>query len=295
MAEKKDKKGAKKIIHKMKHKFRLVVMNDDTFEEKLSMVLSPLNVFAWGGIFLLVFASLLTILIAFTPLREFIPGYADVNTRKMATYTAIQVDSMEEVLAKNNLYLENVKRILEGGEGLITDSLDGQNLTNKPDLSQLDLSPSKRDSVLRVSVEEAEKFNINSAGVDGNKQLLKILLFPPLKGVISSHFNPSIQHFGIDIVPTGENASVSAAYDGIVIQAAWTSDEGHVLYIQHHGDLVSVYKHNSVLLKKVGDPVKAGEAISIAGNSGELSSGTHLHFELWYKGTPMDPEHYIVF
>jgi murein DD-endopeptidase MepM/ murein hydrolase activator NlpD len=294
--QQKDKKGARKIIKKMRHKSRLVVLNDDTFEEQFSMVLSPLNVFSWGGIFLLVFTVLVTLLIAFTPLRELIPGYADVNTRKLATYTALRADSIEESGRLNEQYVANIKEILEGKEGLISDSVTAPDQIQKTDIEGLELDPSKNDSILRKTVEEAERFNINQVSSDNSQEtLLKMLLFPPLKGVITSHFNPGIGHYGVDIVPTAENASVSAAYDGVVIQAAWTSDEGHVLYVQHKGNLVSVYKHNSVLLKKVGDNIKAGEAICIVGNSGELSTGPHLHFELWYKGTPVDPEHYVVF
>lgn len=286
------KKSRKKIFHKIKHKSRLVVMNDDTFEEQFSLILSPLNVFTWGGVFLLFFAACLILLIAFTPLREFIPGYADVNTRKMATYAAIKADSVQQALARDSVYLQNIKLILSGQEGITSDTLRNQeNVT----IENIDLSKSREDSILRNQVEEEERFNVHSREGIGKNDLDKILLFPPLKGLVTSQFNPAIKHFGVDVVPTSEDAAVSAAYSGVVIQSSWTSGEGHVLYIQHSGDLVSVYKHNSVLLKKVGENVKSGEAIAIVGNSGELSSGPHLHFELWHKGAAINPENYIVF
>lgn len=279
------------MIQKIRHKSRLVVMNDDTFEEQFSMVLSPLNVFAWGGLFLLVFSLVLTLIIAFTPLRELIPGYADVNTRKLATYAAIRTDSVEQALKQNQVYIQNIQAILEGSDGVVGDTVIE---TQKPNLDQIDFSTSFEDSIMRLTVEEEERFNINSQ-TEKVDELATILLFPPLKGLVSSKFEPSIKHYGIDVVPASPDASVSAAYDGVVIQASWTSAEGHVIYVQHTGDLVSVYKHNSVLLKKTGDQVKAGEAIAIVGNSGELTSGPHLHFELWHKGNPVDPENYMVF
>ncbi|MBD79098.1 MAG: peptidase M23 [Crocinitomicaceae bacterium] len=296
MEKKRDKdKKAKKIIQKIRHKYRLVVMNDDTFEERFSFVLSPLNVFTWGGMSLLLFAVLLTILIAFTPLREFIPGYADINTRNLATIAAIRTDSMQLALEKNERYIANIKMILEGKEAQSADT-NVKHKSVKPDMDKINFARSREDSLMRERVEEEERFNVNLKDTKGrDDRMMKILLFPPLKGVVTSHFNPSVKHYGVDVVPTTSNASVSATYDGVIIHSAWTTGEGHVLYIQHAGDLVSVYKHNSALLKKIGDNVKAGEVVAIVGNSGELSSGPHLHFELWYKGTPMNPEEYLVF
>lgn len=294
--EKENKKKSKKIIQKIRHKFRLVVLNDDTFEERFSFVLSPLNVFTWGGVFLLVFTMLLTTLIAFTPLREYIPGYADVNTRKLATFAAIRADSMLLALDKNERYIGNIKKILEGKTIQENDNSVEGSSTKKPKMDKINFTRSKEDSLMRNLVEEEEQFNVNLKGTSGRKaQLSKILLFPPLKGVVTSHFNPSIKHYGVDVVPATSNASVSATFDGVVIHSSWTSGEGHVLYIQHRGNLVSVYKHNSALLKNTGENVKAGDVIAIVGNSGELSSGPHLHFEIWYKGTPMNPEDYLVF
>jgi len=289
-------KKPKKIIQKIRHKFRLVVLNDDTFEERFSFVLSPLNVFTWGGVFLMVFTVILTMLIALTPLREYIPGYADINTRKLATFAAIRADSMQVALKKNQQYVNNIKSILEGKTNEKKDSSSEKLVSNKTEMEKIDFTRSKEDSIMRKVVEEEEQFNVNLKEPSAReKKLSKILLFPPLKGMVTSHFNPSIKHYGVDVVPTTTNASVSATFDGVVIHSAWTSDEGHVLYIQHQGDLVSVYKHNSALLKKTGENVKAGDVIAIVGNSGELSSGPHLHFELWYKGTPMNPEEYLLF
>ena len=266
--EKKSKK-AKTMIKKIRHKSRLVVLNDDTFEEQFSMILSPLNVFAWGGLFLLVFSTILIVIIAFTPLREFIPGYADINTRKLATYAAFRADSLQRNLADNEIYLENLKFILAGER---FDSGDSNDINNtEVDISKISGKASKEDSILRTQVENEERYNLSSLENNGNEDpMYKFLLFTPLKGVVSSEFEESKRHYGVDIVPETIDASVKATYKGVVIQASWTSEEGHVIYIQHLGNLVSVYKHNSVLLKKTGDKVEAGEAIAIVGNSGRI-------------------------
>ncbi|MCB0479933.1 MAG: M23 family metallopeptidase [Flavobacteriales bacterium] len=279
----------------MRHKSRLVILNDDTFEEEFSLILSPLNVFTWGGVTLMLFAAFLILVIAFTPLREFIPGYADVNTRKLATYAAFRADSLQRSIEQTQAYLDNLKFVLSGGVSQVSDSSTaGPNL--KVDIKNISDSRSKEDSILRKVVEQEERYNLSSLEKNSlNDPMYKFLLFTPLRGIISSEFDESQRHFGVDVVPESSEASVKATYEGVVIQSSWTSEEGNVMYIQHQGNLISVYKHNSVLLKKIGDKVEAGEAIAIVGNSGELSSGPHLHFELWYKGNPVNPKDYMVF
>ncbi len=287
------KEGSKKVISKIKHKSRLVLMNDDTFEEQFSLILSPINVFAWGGVAIIVFTSLIIIAIAFTPLREFIPGYADVKTKRIATSTAQRVDSLEQQLNSNIKYLNNLKIILSGGV-VENDTITTEPLKNIGDQSITE--PSYEDSILRAGVEEEERYNLSFQTGDGQDDGLRnILFFTPLEGVLSSEFNQSIKHYGVDIVAADADAPVKSVLDGTVTLATWTSDEGHVIYVQHKYNLVSVYKHNSVLLKKVGEKVKAGEAIAIVGDSGELSTGPHLHLELWHNGNAINPIDYIVF
>lgn len=287
---------AKKIIKKIKHKSRLVVLNDDTFEEQFSLILSPLNVFTWGGLFLIFFAVILVLLIAFTPLREMIPGYSDTNTRKLATYAALRADSLQRSLNEQQMYIENLRYIMSGERFEMADTSGSAKGSQTVDVSSISAKPSREDSMLRAEVEKEERYNLSTVNKEsGNDPMYNFLLFTPLNGVVSSTFDEGIRHFGVDIVPENDEASVKAAYEGVVIQASWTSEEGHVLYLQHFGNLISVYKHNSVNLKKVGDKVQAGEAIAIVGNSGELTSGPHLHFELWYNGRPVNPENYIVF
>lgn len=282
----------KEVIKRLKSKFRLVVINDDTFEERFSLVLSPLNVFTVFGVSLLIFSAVLISVIAFTPLREFIPGYSDLKTKQLATFAAFKADSLEIKLSQNEQYLENLRRILnnEPTQNFIAE-VDEQNI--KYDTIQL--RKSKEDSLLRQKVENEERFNV-MPGIARNEtvNIGSVFLFPPISGVLTSSFNPSIKHYGVDIV-SNENEVVKATYDGTVIIATWSSEDGYVIQLQHQNDLISVYKHNSTLLKKVGDQIKAGEAIAIVGNSGENSSGPHLHFEIWHKGIPLDPQIFFNF
>ena len=282
-----------KVISKIKHKSRLVLMNDDTFEEQFSLILSPLNVFAWGGLFLILFTTFIILTVSFTPLREFIPGYADVQTKRIATSTAYRVDSLEQALNNNIKYLNNLKVILSG-DVVTRDSINSDAAPNSTD--QLNTPASSEDSVLRSEVEQEERFNLSfSSGSGEDDGLRNILFFTPLEGLLSSMFDPAIRHYGVDIVSAESDTPIKAVLGGTVTLATWTSDEGHVIYVQHKYNLISVYKHNSMLLKKVGEKVKAGEAIAIVGNSGELSTGPHLHLELWHNGNAIDPSDHIIF
>ncbi|MFQ3326021.1 MAG: murein DD-endopeptidase MepM/ murein hydrolase activator NlpD [Salibacteraceae bacterium] len=283
----------KKVISKIKHKSRLVLMNDDTFEEQFSLILSPLNVFAWGGLFLILFTAFIILTVSFTPLREFIPGYADVQTKRIATSTAYRVDSLGQALNNNIKYLSTLKVILSGGVVKRDSAIFGDAPISN---DQLKTVVSLEDSVLRNEVEQEERFNLSfSSGSGEDDGLRNILFFTPLEGTLSSKFDPTIRHYGVDIVSAESDAPIKAVLEGTVTLATWTSDEGHVIYLQHKYNLISVYKHNSMLLKKVGDKVGVGEAIAIVGSSGELSTGPHLHLELWHNGDAISPSDYIIF
>ena len=154
---------------------------------------------------------------------------------------------------------------------------------------------SREESLLREEVEEQQKFSLSLFDLSEKpKNLSDLYFYAPVKGMITSRFDAGIKHYGIDLVPT-DNLWVNAALDGTVLFADYTAETGYVIQILHSNELVSIYKHNQELLKKAGDIVRAGEVIAIAGNSGEMTTGPHLHFELWYKGKPINPEDYIIF
>jgi murein DD-endopeptidase MepM/ murein hydrolase activator NlpD len=286
-----DFKEKPKKFQRLKHKYRLVILNDDTFEEKVSLRLSQLNVFVVLGISSLLLILLVILLIAFTPLKEFIPGYANVNIRKQGVENFLKSDSIEVALAENNLYINNIKHIIRGelaeldDESVVDSSANYEGIKNEP---------IEEDSVLRNMIETEEKYNLfNKAGsTPGN--ISSFIFLQPLKGTVTNRFNFKEQHFGIDVVAP-KNEAIKATLDGTVIFAEWTVETGYVIQLQHADNIVSIYKHNSVLHKKVGDYVRAGEVIAIVGNSGELSTGPHLHFELWYNGIAINPEDYMMF
>jgi murein DD-endopeptidase MepM/ murein hydrolase activator NlpD len=282
----------KKLISKLKSKYRLVVLQDEVFTEKFSMILTPLNVFILLGSVLIILVTLVISLVAFTPLREFIPGYADVNLRRNAMDAAFKADSISFDLENKNAYLQNLLYILQDKipPSPATSPADS---TNKYD--NIQLKKSKSDSLLRQQIESEDKYALTETDEKTqNKSISSFFFFTPLNGTVTASFNSRQAHFGVDIT-AAENEAIKATVDGTVIFASWTNTEGYVIQIQHSNNLISAYKHNSVLLKKAGDFVKAGEAIAIIGNSGELSSGPHLHFELWYNGIPLNPQEYISF
>lgn len=266
-------------------------MNNDTYEEKFSLSLSPLNVFTVTGTILIIFTILVISFIAFTPLREFIPGYADVNLRRRVLNTIARADSLEYQLQVKSLFIENIGKVLKGetdteAEQLKTDTSGSY--------ANILLKKSKEDSVLRSQIESADKYSLSFKEDRQRKSLSAYVFFPPLTGMVSNSFKLRDGHLGVDVVGP-ENEAIKATLNGTVILSSWTSDNGYVIQVQHENNIISSYKHNSVLLKKAGDYVKAGEAIAIIGNTGELSSGPHLHFELWYNGIALDPQEYIVF
>jgi len=285
--------GSPRRKKKLQHKYRLVMMNDETFEEKYSIKLNRLKIFTALGLIVIGLIFLTTFVIAFTPLKEYIPGYSsDLNMRNNVLELAFKVDSLEKNAAAKDEFLANIRTVVSGEKK--PENLNSHT-GNKTDLSNVRLTPSDKEASFREEVEKQDRYDINSQF--SNTRLSAIsnyYFFPPLKGKVTTEFNPADRHYGIDVVAP-KNEAVKATLDGTVIFAGWTSETGHVIQVQHANDLVSIYKHNAVLMKKEGQTVKAGEAIAITGNSGELSTSPHLHFEIWYDRKPVDPQELIVF
>ncbi|MFM2284789.1 MAG: Murein DD-endopeptidase MepM [Bacteroidota bacterium] len=283
----------KQFIRKLRHKYRLVVMNDETFEEKYSLRLSQLNLFTAIGLLSIGLVILTTFVIAFTPLREYIPGYSsDVKMRRNLLVLAEKVDSLKKSTEDKDALLSNIKQVINGN---VNPAATKPRESSKPDLNAVKLTPSEQEAKFREQVEEQDRYNLNNAMSDTRmSEISNYYFFTPLKGKVTTTFNPALKHYGIDIVAP-KNEAVKTTLDGTVIFAGWTSETGHVIQIQHANNLVSLYKHNAVLLKKEGEQVKAGEAIAITGNSGELTTSPHLHFEIWYDGKPIDPQDLMVF
>ncbi|MDO6489744.1 MAG: M23 family metallopeptidase [Cellulophaga sp.] len=286
----KDNKKRKEIKRKLLNKYRLVILNEDTFEEKISFKLSRLNVFVLGWISTFVLIALTTVLIAFTPLREYIPGYSSTKLKKQATELTYKTDSLVNVLNYTNKYLSNIRMVLSGdvaNNKMNRDSLFEQ---VKIDPSTVDLSPIKEDLNLRAQVALEDKYNL----FGNTKTESSLVLFSPVSGTISQGYDKDKKHFAVDVVAPKDSPIKSVA-QGTVIFADWTTETGYVIIIEHKDNLLSVYKHNSALHKTQGEIVKAGEVIATIGNTGELTTGPHLHFELWSNGTSVNPTNYIDF
>jgi murein DD-endopeptidase MepM/ murein hydrolase activator NlpD len=274
-------------------KYRFSVINDHTFEEVWRIKLTRYNAFLLITFLVVFIIGATTALISFTNLREFIPGYPDVMMRRNILMSAIRLDSLDRELALRDKYFANLNAIISGNQPL--DTYVRQDTTKNYKAINFNSTPD--DSVLRAKVENEERFNLTlgPSAPESVTSLAGLHFFPPVKGIISGKYDIRTKHFGTDIV-TKPRALVSAALDGTVIFTGWTMETGFVIEVQHPNNLVSVYKHNATLLKETGDLVQAGEAISVVGDSGELyTSGPHLHFEIWYKGSPLDPEKHILF
>lgn len=286
-------KKKRKLLKKLKNKYRLIIYNDKTFEEVFVLRLSRLNVFTGLGILVTMLVLGTTILIAYTPLREWIPGYPNAEMTNQIRMNDLRVDSLEYELLMRDKFILNMKRIIAGEElAAVFDSTAKDSVEH---YSNLMLSPSKEDSALRQSVDEEDRFALSLGEEEKKKESFELLhFFSPVKGMVVAHFDRKEKHLATDIV-CKPNEMVMATLNGTVLFAGWTLETGYVIQIQHKADLVSVYKHLSQVHVSQGDIVQSGDAIGVVGNTGELTSGPHLHFELWHKGAAINPEEYIVF
>ena len=279
-----------KLWDKLKYKYKLSVINETSYEEVLNFRLSQLHVLMALSVLAVILVALTILLIAFTDLREFIPGYPDGNMRQMIAGNAIRVDSLEHELMKRDRFLTSLQLVLSGGDTTQMQQIRNDSLKAGYDTVQFKLS--EQESDFRAEIEEKERFNLGFGIKEQNKDYYHF--FPPVEGMVTQSFDEKKRHYGTDIVAKA-NAKVAAVLDGVVVFTDWTIKTGYVIQVQHANDLLSVYKHNSVLLKKQGDYVRAGEVLGVVGNTGEESSGPHLHFELWRAGNPLNPEDFIKF
>ncbi|MCZ4318227.1 M23 family metallopeptidase [Aequorivita viscosa] len=283
----KEKRG-KKFKKKLLHKYRLVILNEETFEERFSFKLNRLNVFVFSTLFALFLILLTTVIIAFTPLREYIPGYSSTALKKKATQLTYKTDSLQQILSVNEQYLASIKKVLTGDVKTVDFNKDSIIEVAKTDPSVL-IRTSRKDSLLRDAVAKEDKYNPLIA-----PRVQEYSLFAPVKGTITEQYDSKAKHYAVDVV-TVKDSPVKAVADGTVIFAEWTAATGNVIILKHDNNLISVYKHNAMLTKGQGEIVKAGEVIGTVGNTGELTTGPHLHFELWRDGFPVNPTNFIDF
>ncbi|TMM30641.1 M23 family metallopeptidase [Polaribacter aestuariivivens] len=287
MAIKDKKKG--KLKQKLTDKYRLVVLNENTFEERFSLKLSRLNVFVLGGIFSILLIALTTVLIAFTPIKEYIPGYSSSQLKADAVKLTFEADSLKNKLADLENYTNALRPVLTGE--IAPEEVDSiQTEIAQNTINEEMLYASKEDSLFREKIERETRFSILNNSQNKNN----IVFFAPLNGSISQNFDANSKHFAVDIIAkTG--TPVKATADGTVIFSGWSAETGYTIILKHNNDYISVYKHNGNLLRQQGDFVKSGEVIATVGSTGELTTGPHLHFELWSGGYAVNPTNFIDF
>ena len=281
----KNKKENKGFFKKLFNDYKVVVSSEDTFEEKFAFKASKINVFVLMLVYSVILISFTISIVFFTQLRELVPGYSSSDLLNRAIYLTQKTDSLERQIELNNKFYKSIEDVLSGktDEFIERDNIPIDSSLN--DKSLFSISPNSEDSILRNYVDSQDKFNLTKNElVIENK-----MFFSPIKGDITQTFNFEENHFAIDIA-ADIGTPVKSILDGKILFSEWSVDTGHVIIVDHGDNIVSVYKHNSKSLKEQNDFVQAGEVIAYSGNQGSLSSGPHLHFELWKNGTPIDPE-----
>ena len=289
---------AQKQKRKLRYKYRVSIINEDTFEEVWRSRLSRFNLMAMMFFYAVLVVTITIMAVFFTPLKEYIPGYPTRETSNAIIQNYMLTDSLILELDKQKRFYSALHSIVSGDipeDWLANEAINDTTDTEHHYLDQVNLDPSYADSMFRIQYEEEERYNLSILDQLNNTQKEdELLMVAPLKGVLTGTFDPSQGHFGVDIV-AGEKEKIMSIAEGTVTLAEWTIDAGYVIQIQHAQNLISIYKHNDLLLKKAGDQVKAGEVIATMGNTGELSHGAHLHIELWQDGKPLDPKQHIIF
>jgi len=281
----KNKKENKGFFKKLFNDYKVVVSSEDTFEEKLAFKASKINAFLLMLVYSAILISFTIGIVFFTELRELVPGYSSSDLLNRAVYLTQKTDSLERQIELNNKFYKSIEDVLSGK---IDEFIPRENISVDSTISEslaLTILPSSEDSILRKYVENEDKFNLTK-----NELVIENKMFySPIKGDITQSFNFEENHFAVDI-SADVGTPVKSILDGKILFSEWSVDTGHVIIIDHGDNIISVYKHNSKLLKEQNDYVQAGEVIAYSGNQGNLSSGPHLHFELWNNGTPIDPE-----
>ena len=283
-----EKSKKEKIKDKLTFKYRFVVLNEDTFEERFSFKLNRLNAFVFGAIFSILLISMTILFITLTPLKEYIQGYSSSELQKETTSLVYKVDSLNKAISVNDLYIENIQQVLKGE--IKRFSFDKDSVLKQFQIEEIDFAPSAVDSSFREEVEQKDRFSVFQQA----ERNTDIVFTSPIKGQVNQQFDDQEKHLAIDIA-VDKDTPVKAVADGTVIFTGFTADTGYVIILEHGQSFISVYKHNSAIFKEQGELVKSGEVIASAGSTGTFSTGAHLHFELWNDGYPVNPSNYISF
>jgi len=283
------KKKKHTLIDKLSERFHILLVNEKTLEKRKLFSSSSINLVASSLFAFLLLLSTSFILIYITPLKEYFRGYTSIELRENAVENSMKLDSLESLYISQSKYIKSLKDLLSGN--ISFEDLDQNTENTESNSLELEIVKTNQDdSLLRSLVDEEDKYN----AFDLEGERFTTVLFPPVKGGLSSGFDYESKHYGVDIAMP-ENSPVHSISEGVVVFAEWTSETGFVIILEHLNGLTSIYKHNSSIIKTQGDRIETGEIIAFTGNTGSLTTGPHLHFELWYRGEPVDPESYIEF
>ena len=289
----------KSLLVYLRKKVRIIIVSKESYEEKKSFDISVTIMLVYSSFAFLILILLSYLIISSTSLKYLIPGYPKTvdleRSKQIDKNNLLKLSEYEDKIDQYEEYFNNLSIILSGGE--ISEEINKKDtVINIGGVNEHEFDLSKNDSLLRIKIDEREKYNISmfSSNNKVDEKLNGVLFFSPLLGEVTNRFNVKSGHYGVDVIASN-NEAVKAILNGTVVFSDWSPENGHVIQVQHAQNLVSIYKHNSFLLKKAGDLIKAGDPIAIVGNSGELSTGPHLHFELWHNGIPLDPEKFVVF
>lgn len=288
MAKKKRKR--KLLWQKLLNKRRLIVLNEDTFEETFSLKLNLMNVFIVVTLSAIFLIGITTYIIAFTPLRQYIPGYASTQLKQDAMNLAIQSDSLENIVNDNKAYIASIKKVLTGDLEYAKFNKDSIIAAEKQNISEQELLATEAENELLNKVKQEDKYNV----FETSKPKVSFVLFPPAAGKIIQKYNTKNKHQAVTIA-LANNTPIKSVATGTIVFADWTPSSGYVVIIRHQDAILSVYKNAGSLTKKQGDVVKSGEVVALAGNSVNPESSITLHFELWKDGYPIDPTQFINF
>ena len=290
----------KRFRAKSKDEYQLVIRDVKSYREVSTYNLTPLNIYVALSAAIFLIAVAVFFLISYTPLRQYIPGYGDIVQRREMNEMEDMISAMSDQLDDQALYIENLNRNIHGE--VVTSADVEQNSSTSDSVSAQAIPLSEAEIRLRKEMSLARVGDASQAGSvagvpspgSSDVPLAQVFLVTPVNGEISAGYNPAENHFGVDILAP-QKTPIKAVRDGVVFISEFTSSNGNVIGVQHDNNLMTFYKHNSQLLKKVGERVKAGEVVAIIGNTGRLSSGPHLHFELWHEGEVVDPTEYLRF
>ncbi len=287
-----DKNKREDISSKLKNQYQFTIHNTENLETVWSGKITKLDVLIYASAFAFVVAIIVGLLFIFTPLNYLLPVQQSSKFSRQLVNNVYELDSLKRKIKARDRYFANIQNIMQGRQLENYETIIDTSIRQ----SKLEFTRSKQDSILRKQIENAEKQTLNDVSKTrgGNSTLKNLHFFKPVKGIVTNKFDVKGKHPAVDIVAE-LNEPVLATLEGTVIIATWSLNTGYIIQVQHPNNLISVYKHNSSLLKETGDQVKAGEPIALIGNTGELSTGPHLHFELWHNGSPLNPEDYIAF